>query len=482
MAKEIQLDENGKRKFGILDSVSYAAGDFGCNMSFALKSTLIIFWTQFMKMDSILYALLLIIVQVWDAINDPLIGSIIDADTRRYRRNKFLTYIWFGSIGLLVAGALCFLPIPDAGDVVKIIIFIAGYVIWDAFYTIANVPYGSLLSLISADTADRASLSAWRSIGSILGNMVPMVVLPMIIYDKNNNIIGTNVFLAALIMGVLGFISFQFMIRTTEIRVEEELKLSEEKPKVNILYAFKNFITNRPAVGATLAAMGMFIGMQGAATAVTVLFQSYFQNAQISGVIQLFSMIPIVIFTPLARKMVTKYGKKELSTIGAICSVAAGVLLLILPITPTALGLVLYVLCQLIYALGLGIYSTVSWALMGDAIDYNEWKTGKREEGVVYSLHSFFRKLAQGAGPSIVLVIMAALGYSEYHGGNQTFLVALNMRYLVAALYLLAAVMQFVGLAIVYNLDKKTLAEMNEALGHESAAPAEAAETVAAEN
>ena len=182
MAKEVKLDENGKRKFGMLDSISYAAGDFGCNMSFALKSTLIIFWTQFMRMDSILYALLLVIVQVWDAINDPLIGSIIDADRRKYRRNKFLTYIWFGSIGLLVAGALCFLPIPNAGPVAKVIIFIAGYVIWDAFYTVANVPYGSLLSLISEDTADRASLSAWRSIGSIFGNMVPMVILPMIIY------------------------------------------------------------------------------------------------------------------------------------------------------------------------------------------------------------------------------------------------------------------------------------------------------------
>ena len=93
------------RKFGILDSISYAAGDFGCNMSFALKGTLIIFWTQFMQMDSITYAGLLLIVQIWDAINDPLIGSIIDADKRQYKRGKFLTYIWVGSVGLLVAGA-----------------------------------------------------------------------------------------------------------------------------------------------------------------------------------------------------------------------------------------------------------------------------------------------------------------------------------------------------------------------------------------
>ena len=128
MKKQPLLDANGKRKFGIRDSIAYAAGDLGCNMSFALKGTMSIFWTQFMGMD-IWYALLLIVVQVWDAINDPLIGTIIDADRRKYKRNKFLTYIWVGSIGLIVGGACCFLPFPDAQPWAKALIFIFGYVV-----------------------------------------------------------------------------------------------------------------------------------------------------------------------------------------------------------------------------------------------------------------------------------------------------------------------------------------------------------------
>ena len=185
-------------------------------------------------------------------------------------------------------------------------------------------------------------------------------------------------------------------------------------------------------------------------------------------------MIPIVVFTPLARKMVTKYGKKELSVIGAICSIIGGLGLFIITPNNVGLDLVIYVLCQLVYSLGLGIYSTVSWAMMGDAIDYNEWKTGKREEGIVYSLHSFFRKLAQGVGPAVALVIMNGLGYvnntvDEFGNGaiDVTLLswdVAVNLRVLVAALFLVAAIMQFVGLALIYNLDKKTLAKMNEEL------------------
>ena len=466
MKKETKLDTNGYRKFSIRDSIAYAAGDLGCNMSFALKSTMSIFWTQFMGMD-LWYALLLIIVQVWDAINDPLIGSIIDADKHTYKRNKFLAYIWIGSIGLIVGGACCFLPFPNAPTWAKFVIFIAGYVIWDAFYTVANVPYGSLLSLISNDVKDRASLSAWRSVGSIFGNMLPMVILPFLIYDKENNLIGERVFVAALIMGVLGFICFQFMIKNTTIRVETDIATGEEMPKCNVLKAFSNFMKNRPAVGATVAAMGMFIGMQGAVTAVTVIFQSYFKNVQISGIVQLFAMIPIIAFTPLARTAVAKFGKKELATFGSIVSIVAGLGLFIIIPDNTDLDLIIYIVCQLFFSLGLGIYSTVSWAMMGDAIDYNEWRFGTREEGTVYSLHSFFRKLAQGMGPSLVLVIMVAFGYVGTNEGNQLWEVAVNMRYIVAATFLFSAVLQFVGLGLVYNLDKKTLEQMNADLGRD---------------
>ena len=79
--------------FGLRDKLAYAAGDFGCNMSFALKGYLTIYWTQFMGIDNYLMASLLLIVQIWDAINDPIIGAMVDADTRKYRRNKFLAYI-----------------------------------------------------------------------------------------------------------------------------------------------------------------------------------------------------------------------------------------------------------------------------------------------------------------------------------------------------------------------------------------------------
>ena len=474
--------QNKQKPFGIRDSIAYAAGDLGCNMSFALKGTIMpLFWTQVMGLSA-WYSLLIVILQVWDAINDPLIGTMIDSDRRKYKRNKFLQYIWAGSIGLIVGGACCFIPVPGAPEWAKIIIFMAGYIIWDAFYTVANVPYGSLLSLISKDPADRASLSAWRSVGSIAGNILPMVILPFLVYNEDKSLNGPMVFVTALIMGVLGFICFQFMIKNTEVRVDTEVNCNEEQPKFNVFKAMSNFLKNRPAVGATLAAMGMFIGMQGANTAVSVTFQIYFDNTQISGIVSAFSMIPVVIFTPLARKMVVKFGKKELSIVGSVCYILGAAVLFLAPLgiipvteTNTGLDLIIYIVAQLIMALGMGIYSTVSWAMMGDAIDYNEWKTGNREEGVVYSLHSFFRKLAQGVGPAVALTIMQGMGYVNNAVDPETgaafidvnkfdWAFAQDIRALVAVLFLVAGVMLFVGLGLVYNLDKKTMEIMNNEL------------------
>ncbi len=500
MSKPVQLDANGKRKFGMADKLAYAAGDLGCNMSFSLKGTIQTFWLAYMMLETGLLAALLLVVQIWDAINDPLIGSMIDADKRKYKMGKFKTYILIGAVGLLVAGALCFIPVPKAPIVIKCILFIAGYIIWDACYTVANVPYGSMLSLVTEDAGERAQLSTWRSIGSMIGNMVPMMLLPFLIWkdvtDSNGNpimnaetgenvqeLLGGRVFWVAIIMGVFGFICFLFMIKKITIRVDENTVKTNETQKFNVFSAFKNFMKNRPAVGATLAAMAMFLGMNAATTAISIMFTVYFGQGELSGIVSVVGFAPMLLFMPFIKKIVEKWGKKEASVAGSIASLAGAVLMFFFPLAGTlgnkTLALVIYMLSLCVFGLGMGIYTCVSWALMADAIDYNEWKTGEREEGTVYSLHSFFRKLAQGIGPSLVLVLMGVMGYnSDIAVGAQSQQTAMNMCWLVAGLYLFSAVLMFVGLAFIYNLDKKTMEIMNSELESRRAA----AEAAPAEN
>ena len=526
MKKEIQLDQNGKPKFGIRDKLAYAAGDIGCNLSFGLKSTVQTFWLVFMMMETGLFSLLLLIVQAWDAINDPLIGSLIDSDQRQYKRGKYKTYILIGALGLLVGGAAVFLPFPNATTFAKAMLFIVGYVIWDAAYTVANVPYGTMLNIITEDAGERAQLSVFRSIGGAVGNLLPGIILPMLIWNKitwteegtaafwdkiaptlegtgltaadftrypNNPAIfgdkagqlyevgdkvyspltgaqleylfGGRVFWAALIMGVLAFVFFIFMIKNITIRGNEYAQLNNEGgEKVNIVKSMGTFLKNRPAVGCTIAAMGMFLGMQSATTANTIMFATHFGNAQLSGLVMMVGFAPMFVFMPFATKLVKQYGKKEVASIGSIVGLVGGAILCLFPLFPKGTQLIIYMIGLVFFGLGMGFYNCVSWAMMGDAIDYQEWKTGKREESVVYALHSFFRKLAQGVGPAAVIAIMGTplIGYVEKYGTiGQSSETAARLCWLVAGLYMFSALTQYIGVALVYNIDKKTLEQMN---------------------
>ena len=254
------------------------------------------------------------------------------------------------------------------------------------------------------------------------------------------------------------------MIKNITIRGNEYQVLNKEDgPKGNIFKSFGTFMKNRPAVGCTIAAMGMFLGMQSASTANTIMFATHFGNASMSGLVMMVGFLPMFIFMPFATKLVKKYGKKEVASIGSIAGLVGGGILLLFPLMPKNIQLVVYMIGLIFFGLGMGFYNCVSWAMMGDAIDYQEWKTGKREEGVVYSLHSFFRKLAQGVGPSAVIAIMgtALIGYEEALGTiGQSAQTAQNMCWLVAILYTFSAICQFVGVAVIYNIDKKTLATM----------------------
>ena len=227
------------KKFGWRDKIAYAMGDFGCNMSFALNGTLTTFYTMYVGLSTEIMALLIILLKVWDGINDPIMGALMDRFKPKNGKSKFKPWIFWGAIALTVSGAMVFLPVAKAPEPVKILVCIFGYLVWDTAYTVVNVPYGSMANVITDVPEERASLSMWRSVGAMIANLPIMAILPMVMYqdmkDEAGNIvynpyitdkkepievlIGENVFIMALVLGFVGLLAFMVLIKFTVERV-----------------------------------------------------------------------------------------------------------------------------------------------------------------------------------------------------------------------------------------------------------------------
>lgn len=258
-------------------------------------------------------------------------------------------------------------------------------------------------------------------------------------------------------------------MNTEEIDIENKIV-----EKVSYWRTIKAFCKNRAAIGMTIASLFQLIMLNGLSVASAALFKDFFHQAQLSGVLQLISYLPLFIAMPLIRPLVKKFGKKEASQWPLLVGVIAGFLMMILPIKGDATGMILWLILQLIVSCSFAVFATVGWAMVADCIDYQELKTGRREEGTVYAVYSLGRKIAQGLGAAAVLLILGWLGFKEavYNaelGVNivqtQTPEVANRIRVLIGTVYFICLLVQFIMIKFVYPLDKKEVEEMNIKLG-----------------
>jgi GPH family glycoside/pentoside/hexuronide:cation symporter len=181
-----------------------------------------------------------------------------------------------------------------------------------------------------------------------------------------------------------------------------------------------SFFKNRAAVGTTIAAMASLIMMSGLASATQILFQSFFQNAQMSGVISFISYLPMLIIIPLIKPIVKRFGKKEASTYPLLVGMVAALLMAVLPIQPNMSGLIVWIVLSVVVSFSFSIFAMVAGRWLRTA-SISELKTGRREEGTVYATYSLGRKLAQGFGASIIAFLLMLTGYISENGAHQTW-------------------------------------------------------------
>ena len=451
------------RPFGIRDKIGYALGDLGCNLSFSLISAFMLdFYTQYIGIPGAIWSVIIIVTKVWDGVNDPIMGGIMDSVRIGRSGSKFKPWMSIAAIGLTVTGALVFLPVPNAALWLKVTLCIVTYLLWDICYTLMNVPYGSLSAAITADPLERTSLSTWRSIGAAIGGGISML-LPLLLYDDNQNLNGDILIWVALAMGAVALVVYILCIKMTTERV---VVPPERREKINYLKTLKGFITNRPLLALCLASFASIVFFLSSTQTAKWLFQIHFHNTDMISVATIISYLPMVFFIPFTSKLVAKFGKKYSVGMPFVLSIVAAVVMLCIPIPGNQTGMIIYIVGLMLIQSGGGMFNLITWAMVNDCIDYQQLKTGMREEGSVYAMYSLFRKIAQGVSLSLPLLCMQAVGYNPQADpiGNQDPGVPEAMVKMSIGLMLIGAVIMFVSFMLIYNLGKKEVADMQAKL------------------
>lgn len=451
------------RPFGIRDKIGYALGDLGCNLSFSLISAFMLdFYTQYLGIPGAIWSVIIIVTKVWDGVNDPIMGGIMDSVRIGRSGSKFKPWMSIAAIGLTVTGALVFLPVPNAALWLKVTLCIVTYLLWDICYTLMNVPYGSLSAAITADPLERTSLSTWRSIGAAIGGGISML-LPLLLYDDNQNLNGDILIWVALAMGAVALVVYILCIKMTTERV---VVPPERREKINYLKTLKGFITNRPLLALCLASFASIVFFLSSTQTAKWLFQIHFHNTDMISVATIISYLPMVFFIPFTSKLVAKFGKKYSVGMPFALSIVAAVVMLCIPIPGNQTGMIIYIVGLMLIQTGGGMFNLITWAMVNDCIDYQQLKTGMREEGSVYAMYSLFRKIAQGVSLSLPLLCMQAVGYNPQADpiGNQDPGVPEAMVKMSIGLMLIGAVIMFVSFMLIYNLGKKEVADMQAKL------------------
>lgn len=440
------MENKEVRPFGFRDKFGYMLGDFGCNMSFVfINSYMLLFYVTCLGIPGKIYSILIIIAKIWDAINDPIIGGICDSSHPK-GNSKFKPWIKWASIPLLICSIIMFIYIPNAPLAAKCALCLGSYMIWSIAYTSVNVPYGSLQSVITTDPIQRAELSNARSIGAVLAQAPVMVILPLVIYDDNKNPKGNMFIWIVLVMGIIGFIAFYFLRKMVTERVEPAV---QEKQKFNYLETFKAFMQNKPMLGVTISSVAMLAFLMTATSTMNYIFMCYFKNTDLLSLGTIIAMVPMVLAMVLLKPLIKHFSKKQLCTYPFILSIIATAVITFIKIDNPYIWLLIVAVAMF----AVGIYTVLTWAMVADCIDYQERKTGRREEGSIYATYSLFRKLAQGIGQAVVALAIDLTGYVAASGANQTPEVTDKIYTMTGALPLIGSIICFVSMLVLYKLD-----------------------------
>ena len=406
------------RPFGFRDKLGYLFGDFGNDFTFILSTMLLLkFYTDVVGVSGAVVGTVMMVARFADAFTDVTMGRICDRSPVT-KQGKFKPWLRKACLPVALSSFLIYQSsLAAAPEWFRIAWLTGTYLLWGSvFYTAVNIPYGSMASAISPDPSDRQSLSTYRTMGGTLAGLIIGVGIPLFAYEKIGDqtvLRGERVTVAAGIFSVLSIVCYllcYFLV--TERVLPEPPKEKRQYPSVGKMLA--NALKNRALISIILASVVMLLAQLTMQNMASYLFPDYYNNAAAASVSTLSMMGGMVVAAAVAKPLAARFGKAEISAAANLF--AAGICLLLFFLRPKSVWV--YIGFQALCWLGLGIFSMVNWALITDVIDDAELKNGIREDGSVYALYSFARKLGQALAAGASGWLLTAIGYDSTAAGT----------------------------------------------------------------
>lgn len=457
-AKNLNYSQKQDKPFGIKDKLGYLFGDFGNDFMFIFANMyFMIFYTKVLGVSAAMVGTCFLVARCIDAFTDIAIGRIIDK-SKPTKHGKFRSWI------MRVAGPVALMnflmyqhSLANASINLKVGVMFATYILWGSiFYTAINIPYGSMSSVMTGDTKERASLSTWRTLGASFAGIIIGALTPQLIYSADaagNQIIDPQRFTVVVgVFSIAAFICYMLCFILTTERIKPEIK--ENQQSLSLIDTFKSLTTNKAMISMVVVSIVLIFSTLMGQTVNTYLCIDYFNNVNALSTLSVISLPIYLVVGALAAKLADKFGKKEVSMIGLM--IAGGIFLVayFMHIKNAYTFIAIYAAATL----GTCIFSMLSWAFITDIIDYNELKTGERNDATIYGVYSFTRKLGQAVAGAVTGYALTLIGYDSLAATQvesvKTGIYALSTLF-PAACYILAGLL----LMITYPLTKKVVQE-----------------------
>ena len=440
------------RPFSAKDSWGYVFGDMaGSFVNLYVDAYFLTFCTYCLGISATWMAGLFLFARLWDAINDPIIGSFPDRWHLGKSPDKFTPWIKLFMIPLALSGVLCFFKVPLEGIALHAFVAFA-YIFFGMSYTGTSMPFGAMANVVTVDPVERSKLSRARSVGGGLVGAVALGMVPVICY-KDNQPIPERFTLLAAVFGICSIVSYMLLCTMTKERVREEKREGE---KFEFWKVLKMVLKNRPLIGVMVATIGSMLAITGSSQTYGYIYKEVYGNAALATISMACSMPFMIVVFPLIPKMVKKFGKRDVILYTAALSFIFSVVRLFIYIE----NVWVYTALNIMTLLGQTAFTMLIWALVSDCLDYSEWKTGFRSDGSMYSMYTFSRKIGSTIASSGLAFSLGLVGYVSGENVVQTASAVKGIYYICNAIPTLCYGLILIGIGLIFNLDKKKTDQM----------------------